>query len=402
MTQGNNFAWPVTTLCKFDYYALKKVVEENDSKFRAKKIIIMGAGIRGTAFSLLMAKLGYGVTAFTDNNEVKVGGRINELPILAFDEIRKMKDECIVLISVENGISLKKQLEEEGFAENEDYFYVENHLYERYLEEFLRKDGFETLIMGDCGITDISKEDSEFANLGEMLKKDMGEKKIKVLAVHAMGMRAYYHILSAQVHYITKPRKVVIMANFETFTGTQHMLPRSQHAKLIEMVSDSIHNRDEALLEYVGVTRERFEQFKVDYFTSSQDTLNKMTSGRNDRIVIRMNYMYDLREDNENIQYMKKIISLCGENGIKLFFFIPPVNYQYAKELYGDKFFELYEKNVEKLKNIAAEGECSVLDLSYLLGSCQFADVHTIDETTNYEGRILVKAQLIQQINSMG
>ena len=87
---------------------------------------------------------------------------------------------------------------------------------------------------------------------------------------------------------------------------------------------------------------------------------------------------------------------------MKLFFFIPPVNYQYAKELYGDKFFELYEKNVEKLKNIAAEGECSVLDLSYLLESCQFADVHTIDETTNYEGRILVKDQLIQQINSMG
>lgn len=401
MRENRNFAWPVTTLCKFDYFALKRIVEENDNLFRNKKIIIMGAGIRGTAFSLLLSQMGYTVTAFTDNNPIKVGGSINEYPIMDFEEIKKIKEECVVLISVENGIELKKQLAKEGFSENNQYFYVENHLYEKFLNEFLRNDSTETLIMGDCGVTDISKKDKNFTNLSELLKEELGEEKTKVLAVHAMGMRAYYHILSAQIKYITKPQKVVVMANFETFTGKQHILPRSQHAKLFEMLSESIQHQDKELYEYAEVTKKRFNDFKVDYFASSQKTLDKMTSGRNDRIVIRMNYMYELQEDNENICYMKKIISMCKKNGIQLFFFIPPANYMYAEELFGNQFKEKYGENVERLKNIIHMQGSEVLDLSYLLTSSQFADMHTIDETTNYEGRILVKDQLVKKINSM-
>lgn len=401
MCESRNFAWPVTTLCKFDYFALKKIVEDNDNLFRNKKIIIMGAGIRGTAFSLLLSQMGYKITAFTDNNPIKVGGNINEYPILDFSEIKKMREECVVLISVENGIALKEQLDEEGFLENRQYFYVENHLYEKFLDEFLRNGPIETLIMGDCGVTDISKADTDFTNLSELLKKSLGEEQTKVLAVHAMGMRAYYHILSAQMKFVTKPQRVVVMANFETFTGKQHILPRSQHTKLFEMLSDSVQHRDEELEEYVRVTKERFDNFKVDYFTSSQMAMKNMTSGRNDRIVIRMNYMYELQEDNENICYMKKIISICEEKGIPLCFFIPPANYMYAEELYGDKFTEKYGENVERLKEIVHKQGSEVLDLSYLLTSSQFADRHTIDETTNYEGRILVKDQLVKKINSM-
>lgn len=92
---------------------------------------------------------------------------------------------------------------------------------------------------------------------------------------------------------------------------------------------------------------------------------------------------------------------MCAENGIRLFFFIPPANYMYAEELFGDKFAEKYGKNVERLKDIVAEQGSEVLDLSYLLTSSQFADIHTIDETTNYEGRVLVKDQLVKKINSM-
>ncbi len=401
MGEKRNFAWPVTTLCKFDYYALKKIMEENHNLFQDKKIIIMGAGIRGTAFSLLLSQMGYQVTAFTDNNPIKVGGSINEYPIWDFKEIMDIKKDCVVLISVENGIALKKQLNEAGFVENSQYFYVENHLYEKFLDEFLRSGPTETLVMGDCGVTDISKKDKNFTNLSELIKEALGEEQTKVLAVHAMGMRAYYHILSAQIKFVTKPQKVVIMANFETFTGKQHILPRSQHAKLFEMLSESVQHRDEELEEYAGVTKERFDNFKVDYFTSSRQAMENMTSGRNDRIVIRMNYMYELREDNENICYMNRIIHMCAENGIRLFFFIPPANYMYAEELFGDKFAEKYGKNVERLKDIVAEQGSEVLDLSYLLTSSQFADIHTIDETTNYEGRVLVKDQLVKKINSM-
>ena len=396
-----NFAWPVTTLCKYDYEALRTCIKENEKLFKQKEIVIFGAGIRGTAFSLLLKKFGYNNIVFTDNNEKKVGAYINEFFIIPYSEVVEKKGNIIVLISVENGFVLKEQLEESGFAENIDYFYIESHLYEKYLEQFLDKRKIETLIMGDCGLTDLSKQDENFTNLGEMLAQNLGEDKTKVLAVHAMGMRAYYHILSVQIKYITVPKCVVIMANFETFTGKQHLLPRSQHARLIEMISKAINDKDIELNEYRKITKERFENFKLDYFASSQGTVKQMSKDKNDRIVIKINYMYDLKLDNEGILYMKKIMELCSTYGIDLLFFIPPANYMYAVDLYGDAFTERYQSNVMKLKSIFEDENAELLDLSYVLKSEQFADIHTIDETANYEGRKIVTAEIVKKINMM-
>lgn len=401
MEEKINYAWPVTTLCKYDYYALKKCMEENEKQFSNKKIILMGAGIRGTAFSILLKKFGYYNIAFTDNNEKKVGGTINEFPILPFSEIEAQRGQIAVIISVENGQVLKKQLADAGFEENRNFFYVESGLYDAYVEKFLEKKRTEYLLMGDCGITDISKTDNEFSNLGEMITEKLGEDQTKVLAVHAMGMRAFYHVLHAQIEYVEKPKIVAIMANFETFTGKQHVLPRSQHMPLIRRLSDAVENRDIELAEYADVTKERFENFKMDYFTSSKDTVKKMNSDRNDRIVIRMNYMYELQEENECIVYLKKIISLCKEQDIKLFFFIPPANYQYAEELFGEKFGEKYNANVEKLKQIVNDRGIQVLDLSYALNRNQFASTCTIDETTNYEGRVITSEAIAGMMRGM-
>lgn len=394
-----NFAWPVTTLCKYDYKALKECVEENSTILRQTQIVIFGAGIRGTSFSILLQKFGYRNIIFTDNNSNKIGGFINEFPIVSYDEIKNRKD-IIVINSVENGFSINNQLKNDGFVENVNFFYIENHLYELYLQEFKKVINTDTIVMGDCGITDISKEDSDYTNLGELLKNQLGN-ETKILAVHAMGMRAFYHILKAHIENIEVPRKVVIMANFETFTGKQHLLPRSQHARLIEMVSNCVNNQDAELYEYVRIAKERFENFKVDYFGSSQSALNQMSRERNDRIVIRMNYMYELKEDNECIVYMKKVVGLCKKNNIKILFFIPPVNYMYAEELYGSKFTEKYESNVDKMKEIVAKYDADLLDLSYLLGQDKFADIHTIDETTNYEGRKAVADEIVKRVNVM-
>ena len=91
--------------------------------------------------------------------------------------------------------------------------------------------------MGDCGITDLSIKDINRANLGDMLSERAGKNAVKVLAIHAMGMRAYYTIFKAHCEYVYKPKNIVLMVNMEVFTGKQHLLPRSQHAALIERIS---------------------------------------------------------------------------------------------------------------------------------------------------------------------
>ncbi len=399
MNEVNNFAWPVTTVGKYDYNALCKCIEENKEKLKRGKIVIFGAGIRGTSFSIWLSEKGYKDIVFTDNNDAKVGGYINEFPIISYKDVERMKEEINVIISVENGYSLMEQLEKSGFIKNENYFFIDNHLNEEYIKTFSQKGNFNVIAMGDCGLTDISIKDENYMNIGEMLEEKVGKEHIKVLAIHAMGMRAFYNIFKAHINNVSTPEKLLIMANFETFTGKQHLLPRSQHAKLIQLISDAVGNREEELLEYVYVTNERFSNFKMDYFMSSDSNFNTGAKERNDRIVIKMNYMYTLKRDNEGIVYLEKLLKLCKERSVKPIVFIPPANYMYAVSLFGEKFSEAYDKNVAYLKEIAEEYGVSILDLSYILKDYQFADLHTIDETANYEGRKLVVEKLIEELN---
>lgn len=398
MDKAINFAWPVTTLCKYDYSALCIFVESNKNTLESKKLVIFGAGIRGTAFSLMLEGMGYNNICFTDNNEKKIGGMINQFPIESFSELLKEKEEIIIIISVENGDSIKEQLLEYGFIENSNMFMVDSGLYPKYINEFNREGNINFLVMGDCGLTDISIKDKNFINVEEMVKHGLGEENTKVLAMHGMGMRAFYNVIHAQIKYRSKPKVIAVMANFEVFTGKQHLLPRSQHAKLMELLSRSVMEDDEELKEYAELAKERFDNFRIDYFASSKSVLNSMNKEKNDRIVLKMNYMYKLKEDNECVVYLKRIINLCKSENIHLFFFIPPVNYMYAEQLLGEEFTVKYHENIERLSNIIKAYDVEVLDLSYILDSSQFADINTIDETTNYMGREIFANQLINKL----
>lgn len=394
MSEIKNFAWPVTTCGKYDVDAFQEFLKKYGEKIKNKKIIIFGSGIRGTQFSLMLKKNGYQDILFTDNNPQKVGGYINEFPIISVDKLLEMKNSIAILVSAQGAEAIKTQLDEMGFKENEEFFYVENYLYEKYETKFLKKDHSEIMLMGDCGITDLSILDTEYLNLGEMIECRLGVKKTKVLAIHAMGMRAYYNIFKAHISYVEKPKVIALMTNMEVFTGKQHMLPRSQHAKLIERISDSIDNRDLELLEYVSITKARFENFSTDYFTSSDEAMNGMSQDKNDKIVIKMNYMFKMDKENECIVYLKRFINLCQEEGIKVLLFIPPANYEYAKKLWGDLFEKKYNVNVQVLLDIARNYNIPMIDFSYRLGSDKFAAPTTIDETLNQEGRKIICEEL--------
>lgn len=392
--EKKNFAWPVTTMCKYDYLALCKFVEENDVILREKQIVIFGSGIRGTSFSVQLKRLGYENFVFTDNNKSKVGGFINEFPIISYDEIKKQRGQVVIIISVEGGFAITEQLKNDGFAENKDFFYIESHLYENYVRIFCDSTPCKTLVMGDCGLTDLSLSDTDFENVGEKLQRIIKDGTTKVLAIHAMGMRAYYNIAKAHILHIHKPDNIILMTNLETFTGKQNLLPRSQHAPLIRQLAEALEFKDEGLNQYAQVTKERFQNYKMDYFTSSDEAMGGMSEDKNNKIVIKLNYMYRMNPENECVMYLKKFIQMCAERNIRLMLFIPPANYQYAVSLWGDRFTDSYEQNTAFLKRVAEEGKVPLLDLSYLLPSVLFADVSTIDETVNQEGREKVAAAI--------
>ena len=383
---SKNYAWPVTIAGRYDYNALERFIKQYKNIIDKKKIVIFGAGIRGTLFSIWLKEKGYSRIIFTDNNEEKVGNYINEFQIESFEEVCRSKDENFILVAVENANGIKKQLIQAGFHEGIEFAEAKSEVYDNYLAEFLRKDSIDTMVIGDCGISDVGLHDTNYESLDELLKERFGKSQTKVLAMHGMGMRAFYQIIKAHCKAISKPKQLIVMANFETFTGKQHLLPRSQHTDLIQLLCE--HTLDKELEEYLAVTKERYNLWQTDYFTSSNEGANR--GSQNDRIVLKMNYMYHLSLDNECIQYMFLLQKFCMEQHIKLCFFIPPANYQYAEKLWGIKFKERYEENLKVLKQALDERKIQVLDLSYLLKSNEFAAECTIDECANYQGRVKV------------
>ena len=381
--EKKNFAWPVTVVGDYDNRAMKSFMKEYETVLKKKKIVIFGAGIRGTIFSILLAGEGYTDLRFTDNNEKKIGHYVNEFPIIALDEVQKEKDNFFIIISVENGQAIKEQLETLVFCEGIHYAAVENYVYANYIEKFFKEGEWETLIFGDCGLSDIGIKENNTQTLGMLLEEKNDVNKTKVLALHGMGMRAYYEIFKAHCKYVKQPKKLMVMANFETFTGKQHLLPRSQHVPVFEMLYSRLKDAD--IYEYMCLAQKRFSDITMDYFLSSKEHAGN--SQNNDRLVIKMNYMYHLSLQNECVQYMFLLSEFCNENNIELAFFIPPVNYQYAEMLWGDRFSERYNDNCRTLIKEWDERGIKYLDLSYLLTSDCFADIKTIDECANYRGR---------------
>lgn len=378
-----------------DYEALKSCIENNRAKFENKQIIVFGAGIRGSVFAVILKKLGFHDLLFTDNNEKKWNGFINEFPIKSVLELENHLQDSTVIIAVENGEGIKTQLEDVGFKENETYFYVKTDIYDIFMREFNKKMQTETLIFGDCGLSQVAIKDKDYENLGSMLKRRLNSETTKVLAMHGMGMRAFYNILAAQCQMGMKPRKCALMVNFEVFTGTHHLFPRTQHVPLIERIYKESGIENEELTTYHDLVHARVQQLKLDVFSSAEENTD---NDLNRMLILRKNYMYKLKFDSEDVEYLKKILLFCKEENIKVIPFIPPVNYMLTEQFFGGKFTTIYNENCDKMKKYIKEIGYEVLDLSYLLPSNCFADVNTIDETTNYKGRILWRDKLLERI----
>lgn len=396
-TEPVNFAWPVTATSKDVYDYFLETIQQLTERLTGKKIAIFGAGIRGTLLSILLRQQGYEDIVFSDNNQEKWGGFINQYPIVRPDEIYQNISSYAVFVPVEGGTKIVEQLKQAGFVLQQNLFDLNISLYDFYMKEFYREYRQDVLVLGDCGLTHISLQDENRDNLGTMLQSSLGKERTKVLAMHGMGLRSFYSVLNAQIHNNMKPRLLVLEVNFDVFTGKQHLLPRSQHVELLERVyqADAAHPAE--FLEYIELARQRFQNFHAELYSKNKKTPEESVQS-NTKLYMRVNYMYRLKEEIEPVVYLKKILHLAKAENIRVLPFIPPVNHMLAQELFGGTFLERYQDNLQKMKNILVSEGYTALDLSFLLTQNEFAIRTTADETANYAGRCKLCETLTKEI----
>lgn len=409
--EGNkrNFAWPITAISKEDHVAIVGCINEHKSLFTDKTILIFGAGIRGAEIAVILESEGYHNILFTDNNSEKWGGMIDKYPIISVEDALARKEEVVYLVSVEEGEPICEQLSGHGLKRDVDFFFPKPDLYQRFINEFERSMQNEILIMGDCMFEVVAFDDIQKDSLAEIMQQKLGRENVKHLTMHGMGLPTFYHMLKAQLNNKMKPSIFVVMLNFETLTGKQHLLPRSQHTELVKKAAALSSDPDGELKEYVRVVEERVKNVQAEFFTTNNYSSNKLSNNDKGRIsdnaakvFFKLNYMYKLNPDIESIMYLKKIMDLAKKNNFKLLPFVPPVNYERGTELFGERFENAYNYNLKLLNDIISEQGFSLLDLSHICTKELFAHTTTPDETTNYYGREKVAAYLCDEISRMG
>ncbi len=403
-----DFAWPVTAISKENYAAIMECVKEHDELFSQKTIIIFGAGIRGAEIAVILKCEGYSNLLFTDNNFDKWDGVIDGIPIISVDEALSKREEAVYLISVEEGEPIYRQLEKNGLIFGRDFFFPKPNLYQRFIDEFKRDMHNEILVMGDCMFEVIAFDDKKKDSLSEIMQQKLGCENVKHLTMHGMGLPTFYHMLRAQINNGMIPRILVVMLNFETLTGKQHLLPRSQHTELVNQVVAISDDPTGELKEYEKVVAERVKNVQAEFFTTNKFSSIKTANNKRGRIsdnaskvFFKLNYLYKLNPEMESIQYLKKIMKLAHEKGFKLLPFVPPVNYERGTELFENRFEEDYNHNLNILKGIVDDGGFSLLDLSHICTKELFAHVTTPDETTNYLGRERIADYICKEIDKL-
>ncbi len=405
---NKNFAWPITAISKENYEIITQWAKDNAELIREKKLLIFGAGIRGAEIAVILGTIGIRDITFSDNNPEKWGGNIDGHKIIAAEEALGNKDKYVFLISVEEGEAICDQLEKNGLEREKDFFFPKPNLYSRFMEEYKRPLDRGILFLGDCMFEVIAFDDENKDSIAEMIYHRL-DTDAKCLTMHGMSAPGFLHMVRGQINSKMIPRCIVVMLNFETLTGKQHLLPRSQHSYLIKSTCDITPDPDGKMKEYLGVVEERVKNINAEFFTTNKFSANNEnnSAGRISdsaaKMFFKINYLYSLDMSIESIECLKKIIDISRAYSITVIPFVPPVNYERGAELFGKSFFESkYTDNLNKLKTFLNDEGCDLLDLSHICPQDEFAHVTTPDETTNYRGRRHVVDEMINELSRKG
>jgi pimeloyl-ACP methyl ester carboxylesterase len=116
-------------------------------------------------------------------------------------------------------------------------------------------------------------------------------------------------------------------------------------------------------------------------------------------------YMFRLDQDHRKLRALAQIARLCDESGIRVIFYITPVNYQRGTSVLGDVFRERFVENVDVIHAAVRSAlsqedteRVTMLDLSFGLEAYAFVDMEHLRE----QGKIYVADQLAAAIRPEG
>lgn len=394
LIQGAN---QIECIAKEQFDNFSEAVEKTKMLRDGKKTVIFGAGIMGMQLAYTIRKFGIVDYLFCDNDKNKWGTTVCDALVLAPESIAGKSDQFFVFIAIERYDGCMQQLEMLGYHQNKGCYNLKNCSETQLLQDFQQDLDASVLVMGDCIASNISIEDEFKLSIKDLLYR---KSKIKILAMNGTYMRLYYNLFMMSLKKMEKIETLVVLSNMDVFGSKYHLFSKNQHEKVFDELCMDCRDVDAEMKEFQKVQKKRARNSGIfDYTSPNRDATlseNKIEQGR--RLHMKLNYLYELDEHSESMQYLDRLCKECKDHNINMIYVMLPVNWQAGERYFEKSFFRTYNALKDAIYFHIVENGGKVLDLSYFLEEEDFISLRSTNEGIRENGRKSVARIILNEL----
>lgn len=395
--------WKLDVLEKATYLSFFKQIQSILSRIDSKKkIAIWGASVRGIITGIVLEECGITQFEFIDNDIEKQGDNLSGHQIVSFESVDK---STIILLSMENQLSVKEQLNMYGWKEGVDFYCLVSSDVDCLLHEMKKTKENVVLVLGASCMHVVPVKERQEDDFSEMLQSTL-EEPAKLLGLTCLGMKLMFYIFRLEVCMNKNMRKLVMLVSWETLTSFHHLLPRTQKPQLVKMLAEyakecEAENIYDELKEEYELAIQRAE----NYVLENQYAIKYIEEGQKEKEALyeylNRGLMEPLDIQCEEMKYLSKILELACTQKINVSLIIEPINLSMCRTLYGDRFEQIYHEKCNTLKMLAQHYNALFFDASNLLEGEELLSIYTANEALLFEGRKSFVSFVSEKINQM-
>lgn len=260
----------------------------------------------------------------------------------------------------------------------------------------------QVIMFGSSVNTYYSKSDTDKRSISEMVDSLTVLKTVGISrgAFHA---DIYLDFCQYMIRKHRMPQVVVIPINMRSFSPVWDLRPEYQFVrrrrilKGFPYINLNVHSVDYRDFNNTPVYQYQEKVGKVGEYIyhPEMDRIEAVQKG------YVLNYLYPLKENHRKLISLRKLADLLTEHEIVPVFYIEPIDYEPAIEIFGNVFKSHVQKNITIIQEALAEYNQKALNLCFAFDHTCFDYEVVPNEHMHQAGRLKVAEVLAEQINQI-
>jgi hypothetical protein len=281
----------------------------------------------------------------------------------------------------------------------------------------------DAIYMGDSSVFYVSDEDTDKADLPDMLQELLPEYSVGGLFHHGYQLPVYASYTDYIASHARRPRLLIIPVNMRSFMPVWRDHPYIQFRRETLYLDNYNSAAYQALfapmvifdaLDLIPFSLEEFNAIPIhengriggvmrDYLPKGKAKLQPGTVATARRS-FELTYLQPITSNHVYFDALRRIVTRCRDNAINVAFYIVPIDFQEGEKLLGARFRDELQGSIDKVTGFLREEDAFVNDLGDGVDTDNFYYVSNVwpDEHLNAEGRRFVAEQMAAYIKRHG